>query len=462
MPAALEPYVPSPQDPWDESKAAHLLRRTGFGPLPSEIAQAVQAGPGAAVASALALPRNPGPGPAFDEVLSAEANAEALHRSLGRVKVKDTPQLRAAYQAATRAHGRAIMDLTMWWLDWMAKTKAPLQEKLTLFWHGHFTSSMGDVHDAIAMYKQNDLFRRHAAGNFARLLDGVARDPAMLKYLDNDVNRRGHPNENWARELMELFTMGIGHYTENDVLESARAWTGWTLRGGRFEDRRAFDFKPRLHDDGIKTFLDTAGKLDGTDIMRIILAQPATPRWLAGKLAKFFVSPNPDPELVEAMAQELASGGYEITPVLRSVFQSRAFYRPEVMYSLVKGPTEYVVGAVRQLGIEDPDWRRLAQLTEEAGQHLFFPPTVAGWHGGTAWINAATVFNRANIAGLLVSGRLGTPRTSSLSMPETAAAQLLQRPLPPARQALLAQAYGRGTGQEGVHLIMSLPEYQVC
>src|SRR5437588_4502103 len=196
------------------------------------------------------------------------------------------------------------------------------RRKLTLFWHGHFTTSFGDVQDAVAIATQNQLFRQHAAGNFARLLDGLARDPAMLRYLNNDANRKGHPNENWARELMELFTLGIGHYTEIDIRESARAWTGWTLADGRtFEGRRAFGYNPRLHDDGVKTFLGQTGAFDGTDIMRILLSTPAAPRWIAGRLAKFFVSPTPDPDLVEAMAQSLVQHRYEIAPVLRAMFR---------------------------------------------------------------------------------------------------------------------------------------------
>jgi len=284
----------------------------------------------------------------------------------------------------------------------------------------------------------------------------------MLRYLNNDANRKGHPNENWARELMELFTMGIGHYTETDIRESARAWTGWTLRDYRtFEDRRNFAFKPPLHDDGPKTFLGQSGNLDGTDVMRIILANPATPRWIAGKLANFFVSPTPDPDLVEAMARQLVASGYEVAPVLRAMFRSQAFYRPEVVHAHIKSPVEFVVGAVRHLGIADPDWTRLGFLAGAAGQRLFYPPTVKGWDGGHAWINAATVFSRANLAGALLSGKFGTPDITALSSIETMAAQLLQRPLASSRKTVLAQAI-KNTGREaGIHLMMSLPEYQV-
>jgi len=284
----------------------------------------------------------------------------------------------------------------------------------------------------------------------------------MLRYLNNDANRKGHPNENWARELMELFTMGIGHYTEPDIREAARAWTGWTLRDPRtFEGRRAFEFKPQLHDAGTKTFQGEVGTLDGADIMRIILANPATPRWIAVRLARFFVSPSPDPDLVEAMAQHLVASRYEIAPVLRAAFRSRAFYRPEVVHAQIKSPVEFVVGAVRHLGVSAPDWLRLGQRAADAGQRLFFPPTVKGWDGGKAWINAATLFTRANLAGGLLSGRFGTPALASLSSLDAMAAQLLQRPLPPARLGILTQA-AQGTAPEAaIHLIMSLPEYQV-
>ncbi len=463
MPAALEPFVPSPGDPWDAVKAAHLLRRAGFGPLPLEVADAVAAGPDRAVASLFAFPPVPEPPLVFNEVRAAEEPADALRRSLPRTLLRKNPELQALYQEAQRQHGRSMVDLTVWWLDRMARTAAPLQEKLTLFWHGHFTSSFGDVHDAIAMYTQNQLFRTYAAGNFTSLIDGVARDPAMLRYLNNDENRLGHPNENWARELMELFAMGIGHYAETDVKESARAWTGWTLRDYRsYVDRRTFAFKPLLHDSGTKVFLGQTGTWDGTDIMRVILAHPATPQWIAGKLARFFVSPQPDPDLVDAMAQQLLAAGYEIGPVLRALFRSRAFYRPDVMYAQVKSPAQFVVGAVRHLGIADPDWPRLAQAMAQMGQRLFFPPTVAGWHGDAEWMNAGTVFVRTDVAAGLVTGALGSPDLSPFVSVEAVTGRLLGRPLPPARAAVLGGLAAEGVTPGTVHLALSLPEYQVA
>ncbi|HKV44270.1 MAG TPA: DUF1800 domain-containing protein [bacterium] len=464
MPSGLDVFSPSVQDRWDVTKAGHLLRRAGFGALPSEVASALESGPERAVDALFDAPSGLETPPPFDAIRPAEARADAVFRDVLRAKItpKDSPEVRAAYEEVNRAHARGIVALTSWWLERMARTQAPLREKLTLFWHGHFTSSFGDVHDAVAMYNQNQLFRQHAAGNFARLLDGVARDPAMLRYLNNDANRKGHPNENWARELMELFTMGIGHYSETDIRESARAWTGWTLRGYRtFEDRRTFAFRGQLHDDGMKTFLGQSGAFDGADILRIILANPATPRFIAGKLAKFFVSPTPDPALVEGMAQHLIASGYELAPVLRALFRSRAFYHPAVIHAQIKSPVEFVVGAVRHLGISAPDWGRLSPLTAEAGQHLFFPSTVKGWDGGKAWINAATVFARANLAGDLLAGRLGTPNTTGLSSVETMSAYLLQHPLSPGRRAILADI-ARGNRDAAIHLIMSLPDYQVA
>jgi uncharacterized protein (DUF1800 family) len=462
MPAALEPFVPSPADPWDALKAAHLLRRTGFGPLPQEVADAVASGPDRAVDTLFLFPPEVEPA-VFDEVRLAEGQVDALRRSLPGVLPQQNPEVRALSEEAQREHGRAIVGLTAWWLDRMARTPAPLQEKLTLFWHGHLTSSFGDVHDAIAMYNQNQLFRRHAAGNFARLLDGVARDPAMLRYLNNDENRRGHPNENWAREVMELSAMGIGHYTETDVKESARAWTGWTLRGYQsYADRRTFAFKERQHDSGAKTYLGQSGAWDGTDIMRIILAHASTPRWIAGKLARFFVSPEPDPDLVEAMALQLSSTGYEMGPVLRALFRSRAFYRRDVMNAQVKSPVQFVVGAVRHLGIADPDWPRLAQSMAGMGQRLFFPPTVAGWHGDAAWMNAGTVFVRTDVAGGLVAGALGSPDLSAFTSLDAITARLLGRPLPLARDAVVRGLAAGGVTPGVIHLVLSMPEYHVA
>ena len=467
MPGALDPFVPSSTDPWDARKAAHLLRRAGFGPLPAEVDRAVAAGCDRTVDALFGFPPDP-PAPAvFDDVRAAEGQLdttlEALRATKQRIDLKTHPELRGLYQEVGRQHGRAIVTLAAWWLDRMATSPAPLQEKLVLFWHGHFTSGFGDVHDAIAMFNQNQLFRRSAAGSFAGLLDGVARDPAMLRYLNNDTNRKSHPNENWARELMELFTMGIGHYTETDVKESARAWTGWTLRDYRTaEDRRAFAFKPMIHDDGPKMFLGQMGPWDGTDIMRILLAQAATPRWIAGKLAKFFVAPAPDAALVEAMAHGLRAANYELAPVLKALFRSRAFYRPDAMLAQVKGPVEFAVGAVRHLGINAPDWVRVYQAAGAMGQRLFFPPTVAGWHGGTSWINAGTIFARTDLAAGLISGRLGPIDDAAFPTLDAAVARLLARPLPPHRRVTLGEATGARASRAAVHLVMSLPEYQVA
>ena len=465
MPVALEPFVPSSGDPWDSQKAAHLLRRAGFGPLPREIAAATAVGPDRAVDALFVFPPAlPIPPVALGDAQAAEMRLDAeleLLRST-RQRAQDHPELREFYEQVNQAHGRAIVETTSWWLDRMASGPAPLQEKLVLFWHGHFTSSFGDVQDAIAMYNQNQLFRQYAAGNFARLFDAVARDPAMLRYLNNDQNQRGRPNENWAREAMELFTMGIGHYTEDDVREAARAWTGWTVVDYRsFQDRRTFAFKPAEHDGGQKTFLGQTGPWDGTDVMRIILATPAAPQWVAAKLAKFFVAPQPPAELVDGLAGLLRQSNYELAPVLRALFRSRAFYRPDVMHAQVKSPTEYVVGAVRHLGIQDADWIRLGEAMTLMGQRLFFPPTVAGWDGGAAWMNSGTVFTRSDVAAALLVGRLGVPNLAALGSPEAISAQLLARPLAPARQAVLAQtSVPSMTGV--IHLVMTLPEYHVA
>ena len=425
---------------------------------------AVAAGPDRAVDALFAFPPAPGAPAVLEDARAAEIRLDSELELLRatRQRPKDHPELRDFFEQVNQAHGRAIVGTTAWWLDRMATGPAPLREKLVLFWHGHFTSSFGDVPDAIAMYNQNQLFRQHAAGNFAQLLDGVARDPAMLRYLNNDQNQRGHPNENWARELMELFTLGIGHYSEDDVRESARAWTGWSLRDSRsFEDRRTFAFNPLEHDGGQKTFLGQSGNWDGTDVMRIILANPAAPRWVAGKLVKFFVAPQPPADLVDGLAGVLRQNNYELAPVLRALFRSRAFYRADVMHAAVKSPTEYVVGAVRHLGVEDPDWIRLGGAMTLMGQRLFFPPTVAGWDGGTAWMNSGTVFTRSDVAAALIAGRLGVPNLVPLASPDAITAQLLARPLAPARQAVLSQTSAPSING-AIHLVMTLPEYQVA
>ncbi|MCA9245253.1 MAG: DUF1800 domain-containing protein, partial [Phycisphaerales bacterium] len=271
------------------------------------------------------------------------------------------------------------------------------EEKMTLFWHGHFTSGMREVRDSIKMKEQNEFLRRHALDNFGELLLGVSRDPAMLVYLDGARNNKRQPNENYARELMELFSLGEGNYTEDDIKAAARAFTGWGY------DDQGFVFRKNLHDYDQKRFLGRSGRLNGDDVLETILQQPACSRYLASRLIKFFVTPDPDSSLVESFAAVIRREKYEMKPVMRTLFLSRAFYDGHYRGSLVKSPVELLVGTARQFGKSIEDLRAAERAMTGMGQELMQPPNVRGWQGGATWINTATLFSRYNVVSAMLA-----------------------------------------------------------
>ncbi|MEI6082866.1 MAG: DUF1800 domain-containing protein [Verrucomicrobiota bacterium] len=473
--STLQPYVGK----WNGTLAAHLLNRTGFGPLPAEIERAVAAGLTKTV-DGLLSPENEGsqfPMPVMPEV------AEFPRRELAALSPEERKKKMEEIQRANREGVEAVRA---WWIGRMWRSQWPLREKLVLFWHGHFTSSVMDVKVPRLMFNQNAFFRKNCLGDFRTLLVGISQDPAMLRYLDNNTNRREHPNENYARELMELFSMGIGNYTEDDVKAAARAFTGWTSEG---ED---FVFNERAHDGNVKTFLNETGRFDGTDIIDIILLQPCTARFMATKLLNYFVTDHPAPAAVEAVAAMLRSNGYQFKPVLRAIFTSDYFYSTTAYRSQIKSPAQLVVGSVRLLDIA-LDERALGIAMRGLGQDLLAPPNVKGWDGGETWINTTTLLMRYNYAGFLLSGdvpdavpqkararlnRLGKPKNklALLYPPEVVdnapklvdalIARLLQTKLDAkARQWLLEQAETARLSERPVrvaHLIMSMPDYQLC
>ena len=258
----------------------------------------------------------------------------------------------------------------------MAYSARPLQEKMTLFWHGILTSSFRKTGKGPQTLVQNQLFRREGMGRYGALLKAISRDPAMMIYLDSRSNKKAAPNENYSRELMELFSLGIGNFTEVDVRESARAFTGWQLKR-----KTEFFFNTNQHDFGVKSFLGQAGNFDGDDIVDIIMAQPAAAEDVCGKLWSFFAYPDPEPEVVSRLAGIFRRNNSQIRPVVRAIFESEEFYSNRAVAALVKGPAELAAGTVRTLGI-DTDFKRLDQPIGSMGQVLFDPPNVAGWPGG--------------------------------------------------------------------------------
>jgi len=288
--------------------------------------------------------------------------------------------------------------LGLWWANRMLASKRPLEENLALFWHGHFATGENKVRDYRMMLRQNEMFRAHASGSFRDLLVGILKDPAMLVYLDNGENVRKHPNENFGRELLELFTMGVGNYTEHDVREAARAFTGWT------NNSLAFKFDAAQHDPDEKTFLNRTGPFDGEDIIDIILAQPVTAEFVAGKIYRFFVRDEIDRALKVELGRTYRDSGYRMKPLLKRMFLSKDFYSQPAVGTQIKSPVHLVVSTYKKLSLRDvptiPDFGR---MTGSLGQSLFDPPNVAGWAGGRTWVTPATLLTRGNLfRGVLV------------------------------------------------------------
>jgi uncharacterized protein (DUF1800 family) len=298
-----------------------------------------------------------------------------------------SPEERKEFQ---REQFRKGIELRAWWVAEMLSTASPLTEKMTLFWHNHFVSSLQKVRSPQLMYRQNMLLRHHALGNFAELLHAIAKDPAMVIYLDSVSNRKGHPNENFAREVMELFTLGEGHYTERDIQEAARAFTGWSIN----RDSGELLFRPAEHDDGVKTVLGRTGDFDGAAVLDILLGQSQTAEFVVAKLWREFVSPAPDAAEVKRIASLFRDSRYDIRVALRAILVSDAFYSPAHRASLVKSPVELAIGTLRQFNFTTGESLPFVFTLNRLGQNLFAPPNVRGWPGGEAWINSSTLLGR--------------------------------------------------------------------
>lgn len=397
---------------WSRESAAHLLERAGFGGTPEEVDRLAAMEPTEAVRSLVRFAQNPPQAlPEFDASaiwdeslktfpVSRPAATELAERMGEAMGVKVKPNGARPLQPVTnrffywlRATTLETRRLSVWWLDRMVRTSAPLEEKLTLFWHGHFAVSEEKLRDVrkIALYLET--LRQHAAGNFGTLLHAVAKDPAMLVFLDAAQNVKGAPNENFGREVMELFTMGVGHYSEDDIREAARAFTGWG------NDDLRFVIDTDKHDDGEKHFLGQSGRFSGDDILRIILAQAQTSRYIAAKLYRFFVREEIGEDFATRLGQRLQSLDYDVAAFLEELFLSEDFYSASSMGTHIKSPIELIVSSYRKLGlavlptIPDP-----VSVTKSLGQVALYPPTVAGWGSGRSWITPGLLFERGNFA----------------------------------------------------------------
>lgn len=388
--AAGASLAPLPASAWTPACAAHLLRRAGFGGTPAEIAELHALGLDGAIDRLLDWDAPDGDAPRLGITLTARPGRAELMALEDR---EDRQQRTREYRRKDRLQYLRIRE---WWMQTMVQTRHPLRERLVLFWHGHFTSGYRDVRNSYHMYMQNTLFRRHAAGSFRTLLHAISKDPAMLEYLDNRSNRKQHPNENYAREVMELFTLGVGHYTEKDIREAARALTGWTFFGNRFH------FDERQHDTGEKSFLGRRGEFGGDEILDIILEQHAAATHIATRLFSYFAYDHPEPEVVEGLAETLRSNDWELRPMLRRLFRSQAFFSARATATKIKSPVELVVGLHRSLGLDGRRAVGLSLHAEMLGQALMDPPNVKGWPGGRDWITTSNLLARYNVAGAIV------------------------------------------------------------
>ncbi|HEY5800638.1 MAG TPA: DUF1800 domain-containing protein [Burkholderiaceae bacterium] len=375
--------APSPQRAvLGADDARYFLNRTGFAPNAAEVA----------VYAVLTREQ------AVDKVLR-EAQPEARTPVAPEFADSYTPP--SQYRGKSAEERRAVREVEIrhafalrgWWLREMLATPSPLTERMTLFWHNHFVASQQKVRHSRLMYKQNVLLRRHALGNFSALLHAASKDPAMLIYLDNASNRKGSPNENFAREVMELFTLGEGNYKEQDIKEAARAFTGWSVEPETGE----FRFRPMIHDTGDKTVLGKSGNFDGDAVLDILLAQPACAEYLTAKLWREFVSPTPDAAEVKRIAAKLRGSGYDIKAALGELFKSPAFWDPVNRGTLIKSPVELLVGTLKQFEFSYDDPLPFSFAVAQLGQNLFSPPNVKGWPGGDAWINSSSLLARKNV-----------------------------------------------------------------
>ena len=371
---AWQPWEPGPQDPWDLKWAGHLYRRAAFGASPAEMADAVSRG----------LPAT------LDLLLNGGPNADSLEKML----------LAVGRRTADRAND---FELRAWWVYAMLNGGRPAQEKMVLFWHNHFATSIAKVQRTTLMFDQNVLLRKHALGKFGPFLHEMSKDAAMIVWLDNNSNFKSHPNENYAREVMELFSLGVGHYTEKDIREAARAFSGWHTNGPEF------DFNARFHDDGQKTVLGHTGAWNGDDVLDILLKRLDCAEFLVRKLYRHYVSELHDPpaKLLAPLAEGFRTTDYDIGALVRRILSSRHFFSDHAFRRRIKSPVEYVLGAVRTVHAGDPPPPQpLVRRLEVMGQQLFAPPNVKGWPGGQAWLNTSTVLARVNFAQALVMGNL--------------------------------------------------------
>lgn len=401
--------TPISESDWNPARAAHLLERAGFGGTPDDISTLAAMTPAIAVRHLVDFTDIPDHLPAFDHSGVHDAGiepfppsrpaatnlAKATGAAIG-VKVKPSGNRRLQpvvdrFFYWLRASRLETHRVSYWWANRMLTSKRPLEEKMALFWHGHFATTEEKVRDYRKLLGQNELFRDKGTGNFRDLLISVSQDPAMLAFLDAGVNVKGSPNENFAREIMELFTMGVGNYSEQDIREAARAFTGWN-----FVDLD-FVITPGQHDDSRKVVLKQEGNFDGIEVIDIILSQPVTAEYIAEKIYRYFVGEDISATMKSRLGDLLRKNNYEIAPLMATMFMSRDFYSPASVATRMKPPVELVISTYKKMGLtEVPGVPDFNTVTESMGQKLLYPPTVAGWAQGKSWMTPGMLLARSN------------------------------------------------------------------
>lgn len=389
--ALLGGLKPLPASEWDYAKARHLLWRAGFGGSPDDVAKLHAMGLHNAVDYLVDFQKLPEP--------TAPVNIRLPERSTPyENRLTATERSKLENERTSRRFAQ-LNAMRQWWLRRMVETQRPLEEKLTLFWHGIFAVSFQKNEIPYLMYRQNRMFREYGAANYAGLLRGIAQDPAMIAYLDNQSNFKGAGNENLGREILELFSMGEGQgYTEQDLREASRALTGY----GYDHPTAQFKFIATRHDETAKRIFGQSGNWGGDDLVDMILKQPATARFVSMRLFKFFVHDEPSAETIDKLAGAMRLCRYELAPVLRNLFLSEEFYSPTAMSAHIKSPVELMIGTLRTVGATEVNYASVDSELQRMGQTLFEPPSVKGWDGGRDWINASRLLIRYNAVSALV------------------------------------------------------------
>jgi uncharacterized protein (DUF1800 family) len=402
--------LPQAGKTWTIFEAAHLLNRAGFGGDSLEIKTFHALGRENAVDSLIAptepidafpLPEWARPEQAikdhhssFEKRRAAQKARRADPSTSAEKKFRETLR---EIQKTTQAHA---LESQAWWFQRMLKTRAPLREKMTLFWHDHFATSLQKVKQPALLIQQNELFRKNACGSFKDITQQILLDPAMMLYLDTQGSKKGKPNENFAREIMELFTLGEGNYTELDVRDAARAFTGYQLNrsSGKVTHNK------RQWDEGKKTIFGKTGHFTGTDVINLIFEKKETARFMARKIWEFFVYAEPTESAIDALATIYQKANFQAGPLLREIFLSREFYSEAAMRTQIKSPVQYLITLCKQLEISNPPRGFPITAQQQLGQVLFMPPNVAGWDWGQGWINTNTLLTRYNLAGFITKG----------------------------------------------------------